>query len=992
MAEELELVKISELPEATNVTATDVAAIVQNGVTKKAPLPVIRKYVVDSLGSAAKASIGDFEPSGSVFEVDLKSQERADEQNKRIDRIEIAAYLLRNNKVFKAYRTKALMLADVENIPKNSLVHIAKDPANNAEINDINGQYHYDGNDFLKLPDDILSLIDTRAKQTLTEAATYADQLKVDAVHTAALDAQIKADEAEISAITAAATDASTKAATAKSEAITAAATDAESKYALLNNLLAAASKTLTLSNNNSYISTGGELKGLSGVAVYTTQCAAGELYRIKTSTTYSNALTSKVAYAFYSSTTLSTDTFISGGTALAAAQAIDLLALAPESAVILAITNYTVLNGSVSYYQRKPSDTTVENKAEIIANKTEITSLRKISGYNVLMNKSTSTINTVFNSLNDAIIDAVLISGTLPNDLRLSTFPTLSSVKAGLAFSSTSIAIRGNSLTYLPTAFAIPAGGAKIEVFFNTDVFVLKLYIDFSKMPDVTGTQVTGNTLPYYFDVERISIKEVDRLTGYYFTQKVEKMKIRSLDNAMRIPKMVHNYLNDRFYNPVFEYRDLSTTLLTIPNNSNTAEMDYNYHHVVTHITAPTFVTDAVGTLAQYSAAYGFSGQGLVSLSGLFSNGELVYGLKIDPALIRTTSLTVNNGSGDSNTYSLLNHLRGKTNNAYESTILLYADLDNGYFIFKSVYTVDSSVNKSQTQLIGVLNSSLTSGTFTVSLYNLVAAKSFNYLSDTPYSRTQDSPWVGKNLMYFGDSNSRANIAHEAIKRLGCSVYWNASGGRSMQYRGVSESESDLGWLYHWNRRSHIKNIKDSGKLLDLFLFNASYNDSSGGGTLSDTAIQAVLDNYPTLQDDADTVNAKLTIFNNLTVVQRKSIFGYRQTFAAYLLQIITMFPTAKIFLTTMLYSPAAQNGSGTTSGTVNQQRAYDKQIRDAINADIKLIAQWYGISVIDVNSNAGYYYGNMTNYTSDTIHFDEVIGKRIGYFIAKNILLQTV
>ena len=192
MAEELELVKISELPDASNVTATDVFPVVQNNLTKKVTAPIIRKYVVDSLGSAAKASTSDFEPSGSVFEVDQKSQARADEQNKRIDRIEVAAYLLRNNKVFKAYRSKALMLADIANIPSNSLLHVLNDSANNPETNDINGQYHYDGNDFLKLPDYILSLVD--AKDNLVR--DYVDQKTAQAIQSASFDAQLKADEA----------------------------------------------------------------------------------------------------------------------------------------------------------------------------------------------------------------------------------------------------------------------------------------------------------------------------------------------------------------------------------------------------------------------------------------------------------------------------------------------------------------------------------------------------------------------------------------------------------------------------------------------------------------------------------------------------------------------------------------------------------------------------------------------------------------------------
>lgn len=201
MAEELELVKISELPETSNVAATDVVPVVQNGVTKKTTVPVLRKYVVDSLGSAAKASTSDFEPAGSVLEIDLKGQARADEQNKRIDRIEVAAYLLRNNKVFKAYRNKALMLADVANIPANSLVQVVKDPANDPETNDINGQYHYDGTDFLKLPDGFLDLIKEKAAETLANSKLYTDGQITAVEKRAASDAAIKADDAQKNAL-----------------------------------------------------------------------------------------------------------------------------------------------------------------------------------------------------------------------------------------------------------------------------------------------------------------------------------------------------------------------------------------------------------------------------------------------------------------------------------------------------------------------------------------------------------------------------------------------------------------------------------------------------------------------------------------------------------------------------------------------------------------------------------------------------------------------
>ncbi len=195
MAEELELVKISELPETLNVAATDVVPVVQNGTTKKASLPVIRDYVVGELGSAAQASTADFEPAGGIAEVENQLAESANQQNERIDRLEFAIYLIQKNGVYKAYRTKAEMLADKANIPVNSVVSVTNDNTNNSETNDINGEYHYNGTDFLKLPDNLLTQLNIKTAAAEANAKSYADLKKAEAIQTAAFDAQIKADE-----------------------------------------------------------------------------------------------------------------------------------------------------------------------------------------------------------------------------------------------------------------------------------------------------------------------------------------------------------------------------------------------------------------------------------------------------------------------------------------------------------------------------------------------------------------------------------------------------------------------------------------------------------------------------------------------------------------------------------------------------------------------------------------------------------------------------
>ncbi|WP_151867952.1 SGNH/GDSL hydrolase family protein, partial [Acinetobacter soli] len=592
------------------------------------------------------------------------------------------------------------------------------------------------------------------------------------------------------------------------------------------------------------------------------------------------------------------------------------------------------------------------------------------------------------FKSLNNAFIDAVLVYGTLPNDLRVQNFPSKLTVDAGITNST--ITIRGDNLNFNSSQFNVIAGGERLEVLFNNLNFVAKFYIDFTKAPTLA---VNSNSSGYFFDVSRLNIKQNSRKDGYFAKQSYSETRSKVINDSYKIPKIIHNYLNDTFLNPIAFYPDLSTTAGSIPTNSNLQDPDYTLGYRLTHASSYSKIYDNfAGESLKYPVNFGTSPASLFTVSNIYRNCEMLIGMKIDPSLVKASSFVIRNGSGAESRYSFFDGVASQTNNTNVTATLISNDIDTGYSIWKIVINPDLAIVASQSQSITARNTSTSTGTFDIIAYNPILSEKINYQSDIPQSKTKDSPWVGKNLMYFGDSNSRGNIAIEMIKNLGCNVYWNAEGGRSMQYRGVSDAAHDMGWLYHWERRSHIKTLKDAGKLIDLFLFHASYNDTSGGGTLSDEAIQAVLDNYPTLQDDAATVTSKLAIFSAMTVQQRKDIFGYKQTFAAYLLQIITMFPTAKIFLSTMLYSPASIDGTGSTSGTVNQQRAYDKPIRDAINADIRAIAAWYGVTVLDAATHAGYYYGNMTNYTSDTIHFNEIIGKRIGYFEAKSILMQTV
>lgn len=153
---ELDFVKISALNEAAEVTDEDYFPIVQNGVTKKARIRFFTNNANAQLGTAAFSDANSFDAKGTAAAVEDRSKQRDDSQNERINKLDIALYLLKNNKVYKAYKTRSLMISKKSEIPFNSLVTVADDPTNNPAFDDVNGEYLWDGTNFYKLPNNLL--------------------------------------------------------------------------------------------------------------------------------------------------------------------------------------------------------------------------------------------------------------------------------------------------------------------------------------------------------------------------------------------------------------------------------------------------------------------------------------------------------------------------------------------------------------------------------------------------------------------------------------------------------------------------------------------------------------------------------------------------------------------------------------------------------------------------------------------------------------------
>lgn len=253
------------------------------------------------------------------------------------------------------------------------------------------------------------------------------------------------------------------------------------------------------------------------------------------------------------------------------------------------------------------------------------------------------------------------------------------------------------------------------------------------------------------------------------------------------------------------------------------------------------------------------------------------------------------------------------------------------------------------------------------------------SYVDKPTFNR---SGWIGKNIMVFGDSQMRDLIMRKLMEELGCNVFVNADGGRSMKWRNTGTTNGDQACLYHWVRRSYVKNLHSQGVEIHGFIFQVSYNDNSGGGELTYPKILAVENNSPLMSDDDAVIDAKNAIFDSLTIAEKEEIFGFRQTFAAYLKQLIQLYPEAYFQLCKVMYNP---EGVGST---IDQQRDLSKPIRDSLNNQLEEIGGWFGIPVENISKSTRYYFGNMENYTTDTIHYNEEIAKRLGIGMAKSLL----
>ena len=279
------------------------------------------------------------------------------------------------------------------------------------------------------------------------------------------------------------------------------------------------------------------------------------------------------------------------------------------------------------------------------------------------------------------------------------------------------------------------------------------------------------------------------------------------------------------------------------------------------------------------------------------------------------------------------------------------------------------------------------------LTIYNptLIYTKSIDpyhrYLS---YAEKTNSRFIGKKILYVGDSQYNDGRMHcELAKLSGAEIIDAHEGGHRMTYSSTS-------WFYDYTKFGVALEWSD----IDYYFLPISSNDNAGGNTRQ-TAVDSVKYFYPYYGDSQDTIIAKLSRFNALSESDKASVFGYKQTYIAYIKQLLQLNPKARIIIGTIPMSV----GSGTLTGSVDEngygiwQSGYGPDERRAAltsslkakRDDIIEVKDYFNANFVDLFNEVGLTFDNFNIYSLDGVHWDLKSGeikKRIAYAFYQELL----
>ena len=250
----------------------------------------------------------------------------------------------------------------------------------------------------------------------------------------------------------------------------------------------------------------------------------------------------------------------------------------------------------------------------------------------------------------------------------------------------------------------------------------------------------------------------------------------------------------------------------------------------------------------------------------------------------------------------------------------------------------------------------------------------------------------AGKTFTIFGDSEFNVGLQFLNVTlRLGMPCYNAAYGGHKMAWAGDATGVDAItkSWLYTWDIRKLVL-----ANNTDFYIFCVSTNDGGAGGnyyeyqSVEDEDVQYVLDNYPAYGDDDDTVNSKLAIFNGLDANTKNQKFNMTSVYCAYIEQILSANPSAKILLANspitcsgLLTGGVDENNKGIWAEGQNPKtaRAARKPVFDKLSELMNRIGEKYNLPVIDFYRNVGLTFENFTNYCTDGTHWTDINNRNV-------------
>lgn len=245
----------------------------------------------------------------------------------------------------------------------------------------------------------------------------------------------------------------------------------------------------------------------------------------------------------------------------------------------------------------------------------------------------------------------------------------------------------------------------------------------------------------------------------------------------------------------------------------------------------------------------------------------------------------------------------------------------------------------------------------------------------------------AGKTFTIFGDSEFNSGVQYlNVTAELGMPCFNAAYGGHKMAWAGnaTAVDANSKSWLYYWGFRKLVLENPT-----DFYIFCVSTNDLSAASvdndkqSIDDSAVQEVLEKYPSYGDSDIIANQKLSSFESIPDTEKIRIFNMSAVYCAYIEQILASNPKARIILanspitcTGMLKNTAGADGKGQWSDgqSAKTARQSQKPKWDKMDELMRSIADKYNLPVLDFYHNTGLTYENYTDYCVDGTHWCDI------------------